>query len=615
MSEVTGQVTRAVVAAAADVRRAWRPHWWLYLGGFAALSAAPLVLGQTNMTRGLASGLYIVLAAVGLNFVLGLAEMPSLGHGAFVGIGAFAAALLRTRAGWGPGSATLVAIACAALAGALVGVGAIRLRAAALAAGTWIVAWLVYFTLAAFPNVFGGSQGIVLPEGKIGLEALGVELRLTPAVHLEIALVLVALSLVAFHAVSRSHIGFSLAALRQGRSAAAAVGADSTALQLGAFATSAAIAGISGALTVQLAGIADPASYGPVLSVSLFVAVLLGGAGTLWGPLVGASALAVIPPAARALGNGVGAPPERFEAVLAGILLLVALILGRGGLVRLLVAFTRKQERAVAATVDRSLARPAGQGLPATSLQAHELRKAFGGVAALDGVSLTVEAGRVHALIGPNGSGKTTCLRTLAGVVEADEGRITLADADITNLSSRERLRRGLARTLQRTEVFPEMTAQEHALLGAAIHRRHGGAIRTVLATPKARAETRELGNVARQALASCGLAWAADVRAERLSGADQRLLMIAMACASSPSVLLLDEPAAGMSRTHVALLKEVIQNLSASGITVLLVEHDLRLVRSVADVVTVLSAGEVIAEGTPEEVSGSPVVRRSYLG
>jgi branched-chain amino acid transport system ATP-binding protein len=248
-------------------------------------------------------------------------------------------------------------------------------------------------------------------------------------------------------------------------------------------------------------------------------------------------------------------------------------------------------------------------------LEGRGLRRRFGGIVALDGVDLRLEPGRVHALIGPNGSGKTTLLRLLAGDLDPDAGSVSFDGRDVTRTTELERVRLGVARTLQSTSVFPALTALEHAETGTVAGRGDGGAIRTILATPRARAGARSAGARAHSALREVGLADRASTPAERLTSTEQRLLMIAGALASGPGALLLDEPAAGMVFPDLPALAAVLDRLAGRGIVVVLVEHNLRLVRRVASWVTVLDAGRVIAEGPPGEVADRPEVRLAYLG
>ena len=630
------QLRVSVSEAGADLRRRWGPGSWSWVAALALAAAAPLVLPSTEQVRAMAAGLYVALAATGLNFAVGMAGMPSLAQGAFVGVGAFGAIWLRARAGWDPTPAILAGVALSTAAGLAVAVGVARLRGAFVAVATWLVSWIVALGLAAFPGISGGAQGTVVAEGTLGLERAGVAVRLTPVLHFELALGLLALTLLAYRVSSKGPAGLGLAAARQAPASATAIGVRGARLRRGAFVASAGIGGLAGALGVHLAGVADPTAYGPLLSVELFVAVLIGGAGTTLGPVVGAVALAVIPPAAEGLGSVAGIAPERFEPVVASVLLVVALIAGgRGGIVRLAArAFARPASPRRTAGAEPADALPLSGPPPAhsaprprekhesgepaatsTLLAVESLSKRFGGVVALDGVSFEVRQGHIHALIGPNGSGKTTCLRVLSGTMPADGGTVTLGGTDVTGSPTARLVELGLVRTFARTTVFEDLTGLEHALAGTVVRRRFGGAIRTLFATPLARREATEEREEARQVLRAVGLEHLASKRAEALTGAEQRLLMLATAYATRPRMLLMDEPSSGLSPADAERLATILAGLRDRGVTLLLVEHNVGLVWKLADRVTVLDYGRVIAEGSPRDIAADPEVQRAYLG
>jgi branched-chain amino acid transport system ATP-binding protein len=243
------------------------------------------------------------------------------------------------------------------------------------------------------------------------------------------------------------------------------------------------------------------------------------------------------------------------------------------------------------------------------------LTKRYGELVALDGFDIELPPGRVCALAGPNGSGKTTALRILAGAVRPDAGAVVLGARDVTGVPTPDRVRLGVVRTLQATGLFPELTVLENVVAGGFVRRGHGGVGRTLLATPHARAETEVARGEARSLLETVGLDPLADRRARTLTALEQRLLMLATAEASGPGVLLLDELAAGAAQSELHRIVAAVASLRTAGRAVLVVEHDFGLVRRVADHVVVLDAGRTIAAGRPEEVAADPVVRRAFLG
>lgn len=609
-------VGRQIRAGLRDAARRRNRVWLLWVAGVAVAVSVPAVDRSPLQIASLASGMYIALAAVGLNYAVGLAGIPSLGQGGFVGIGAFVAAWVTARWGWDVVAATAAGTAAAAAAGFVVGAGAARLTRVYVAITTWIVAWMLQFALADFPQISGGSQGLALPPARLGV--LGTTVRLTPTWHFEIALLLIAATCAMFVAVKRSPTGLHLSALREDEAAALVVGADRARLRTIAVVVSAAIGGVAGALTVQLAGIADPTGYGPLLSVKLFVAVILGGAAFTLGPVIGAVVLALIGPVAHGLGHAAGLAPERFEPLVAAVLLMVALVAGGDGIVARVLQLVRRDTAEPSSRASRvSVAPSAGaSAVPGpTTLEARGVSKSFGGVRALDAVDLEVRAGSIHALIGPNGSGKSTLLRILSGSMAADSGEVVVGGNRIVGASVPRLRAAGVARTLQRTATFEQMSARDHVLVGSVTARHITGTARYALATPAARAEEADARADADRILGELGLTHVADRAAARLSSAEQRLLMLAMALAARPDVVLLDEPGAGITADGVGSLIDVVLRVASAGVAVVLVEHNLRLVRATASEVTVLSSGRVVAHGTPEQVAASDEVRNVYTG
>jgi ABC-type branched-subunit amino acid transport system ATPase component/ABC-type branched-subunit amino acid transport system permease subunit len=595
----------ALAEASRQARAAWRPWHGVAVALVALVALVPAAAPSWVHVDSLANDFYLALAATGLWITVGLAGMPSLGQGAFMAIGAFTVTLLMAKAGWPAFPATLIGVLAAGAAGIVAGVGVVRLRPVFIAVTTWILTWTVTLFLLAFRSVSGGAQGIVVPS------SLSVD------AHYEIALALLVATILAAVALARGGVGIELRAARELPAAAAALGVATARRRLGAFVASAAIGGLAGGLAVQLAGVADAGEYGPYLSFRLFVAVLIGGVASALGPAAGVAGLALVTGAAGLLGAVEGVESARFDPMLAALLLLAVLALGGEGIVTLLRSLDPRPRRAVerqdSPLVAATPRAPARADRPL--LVADSLTKRFGSVVAADEVSLELAPGEVCALVGPNGSGKTTVLRLLAGVHRPDAGSVLLDGIDLDDAPPRERARKGLVRTLQGSAAFAELTSLENLIVGAGLRRVHGGALRTAFATPLARSEETATRAAALAALADVGLTWAADARAGELAGPEQRMLAVAAALATRPRVLLLDEPSAGASLVDIRRLDALLGRLRDRGVAVLLVEHNLRLVRSVADRVIVMAAGAVIAAGSPQVVAADPGVRAAYLG
>jgi ABC-type branched-subunit amino acid transport system ATPase component/ABC-type branched-subunit amino acid transport system permease subunit len=570
--------------AASEARRTWSASATVAVAVAAVAAAGPLELSGAVATDTLAGGAYLALAATGLAICVGLAGVPSLAQGAFVGTGAFAAAhLLRHTALPAELCALLGAVAAAAL-GTAAGFAVRSLDPVRVAVSTWLLSWLVALALSALPWLGGGSQGLVVPTRRL----LGF--YPTPLVHYELAVALTGLCALALFALRRAPFGVDLLAAAEHRPAALALGVPVERLRVAAFAASAFVGGLAGGLAVQLDIVADPSAYGPLLSFELLVAVLVGGAAAALGPSAGVVVLGLIALAARGLGALAAVSGSRFQPMLEALLVLAVLATGGSALVpearRLLARLLPPQRE----TVPGGALPPPRHGV----LVARGLTRSFGGVVAADDVSLELRPGRVAALVGPNGSGKTTVLRLVAGTLAPERGSVALDSTDLTEATPAERVEAGVVRTLQTRSVFGGLSTLENVLVGVNRTRRDGGALRALTRTPRFRAESQVAEAIAASALAAVGLRADADRPAAELSGSARRRLMIAAALATNPAVLLLDEPAAGAAEDEVQELARLLARLKGEGRAILLVEHNLKLVAAAADEVVELEAGRV---------------------
>lgn len=568
----------------------------------------------------LAAALWLLVAAIGLALPVAYAGVPVLGQSAFVAIGGVGTALLGPGGlGLPLGIAALAAVAGAGGAGYLVARGASRLEGAYLALATWALAWLVAELLEAFPGVFGGEQGLVRDApARLVSPALGLELVLTPTAHLVLAGSICLILLLGLRRLEAGPAGLDLTALREDPALARSLGIPVAARRRAVLTVAAAAGGLSGAGSLVLLGLVAPADVGPLLSLQLFVAVLIGGTARWWGAVLGVAVLTALPEVADVLSGAAGLAPERVRGVLTAALLLAVLAVTRGGGVRAAAARGDHPPGGPARGAEAAAAR--GDRAPATPwrpvlLRATGVAHSYGAVQALGGVDLLLRGGEVHALVGPNGSGKTTLLEVLAGELTPQAGAVEVAGHPAPSGPER-RVLAGVARTPQRTVVPAGSTPRRQVAIGARGGMPGPGAVlRHLLATPGSRDAAVARERVVAHALGRTGLAHRADDDPRALPVGAQRLLQVARVTATGAQVLLLDEPAAGMTAGEREHLATVLRDLAGNGHAVLLVEHDMRLVSAVADRVTVLDRGQVLATGTPEQVRSDPAVRSAYLG
>jgi branched-chain amino acid transport system permease protein len=568
-------------------------------------------LEPTNYQIGLMMRCMILtIVTIGLNVLIGHAGLVSLGQAALYGLGAYVAAWLAVKQGVQFLPAVSAGIAATALFGAALAYPTVRVRGVYLAVITIAFGLVFQNILVEWLPVTGGTQGLIgIPRGSV----FGVSLS-RPVYFWVVAGCLIAAFIVQYNVI-HSRYGRAMRATAQSENAAKALGINATATRTLAFVISAVFAGLAGGLYTFLNLFVNYETFTFFHSVSFLLMVILGGTGTLVGPIVGTSILTYIAEILQDL--------QEWQIFAYGFLLAAVMFVMPQGIVgtcgalwKRLVVKPRGLE--TQAWPDRSAA-PAGilaprQGLQQSALETQALTLRFGGLTAVDKVSLKVEPGTVHALIGPNGAGKSSLLNLISGFYAPSEGSISFFGAAVTGLPSHALARKGLARTFQNTELFGQMTVLENVLVGFHPHYRNMLA-ETLLRLPRFGREERRFFNEAHGLLKFVGLSDFAQEQARNLPFGHQRRLEMARALALRPRMLLLDEPAAGLTHGEIEDLKQLIRLLADRDLTVILVEHHVEMVMTVSDHVTVLDYGRVIASGSAVEVQQSPQVIEAYFG
>lgn len=585
---------------------------WLAIGAVIPhlVGTGPNKLNQLNYI------LALMMVASGLNIVLGFAGQLFLGPSALLAAGAYAAAVLAQHhpALQSLPAMCLIAIAAAVVLGAIAAVPALRIGGFYLGMVTLFAA-LVIPHLASRLSLTGGSSGIsLLTVPSFAQHPHGVTLY-------NVGLLLVALMAGYAWIIKHSRLGRRFGAIMASEELAQSVGIRPYQTKLVSFMLAAVPCGVAGAFYVYSQQFISPDSVSPTLSITILAGMVIGGGGTILGPLIGT---ALVGAASQFLGSF-----EKYQGLVYGLALIgVAggLPLGLMGLYQQMLfrvrawrgasgqAVTSPPEVLGPTTIQEPDDRILGGSRASPPLVVRGVSRSFGGVRALDGVDLVVQPGRIHALVGPNGSGKTTLLNLISGFYRAEAGSIELGDQHLDSLRAPQIVRLGVARTFQTPKLLVANSAIDNVLV-AADHAAPGSLVGAVLHTPTARAADRDSRNRSATALRRAGLSQTSYMMAELIPHGTQRLLEIARAMALKPSFVLLDEPAAGLSAGEAELLTEAVRAMAAAGVGVLIVEHNLPVVFGLADVVTVLHQGKVIATGTASAVSANPEVVRVYLG
>jgi ABC-type branched-subunit amino acid transport system ATPase component/ABC-type branched-subunit amino acid transport system permease subunit len=568
-----------------------------------AAAAVPLLTANTYYLYLVMSTAILVVITCGVNVLAGLSGQISLGHAGFYAIGAYTGALAAARGSWSLWTALPLSVAVTAAVGAVLALAALRLSGPYLAMVTIAFGIIVEGALVEWVALTGGPGGIFnIPRPAL----FGVTLPL--ARYYWVVVLAAAVALWATRNLSASAWGRAFVAVKDSELAAESLGVSVYAVRTTAFTVSAAFAGAGGCLFAFLNGYLSPDSFTLQTSILFLLVVLFGGLGTLAGPVVGAMALVALPEVLRDL--------LEYRLILYGSLLLASVYFLPRGVVGAVWPAARHgggdpgPPSSGAVRADHE-AVPAVPAAPGVALATVGVSKSFGGVRALSDVSLSVARGAIHSLIGPNGAGKTTLVNVWSGFYRPDAGTVELAGTRVSGLSPSAIARSGLVRTFQTPQLFEALTVLDNVLVGAAGHRL-GSATAALLGLSRADTAAR---NVALGVLAETGLHALAHAAAGALALGDRRRLEIARALAAGAGVLLLDEPAAGLSAAEIDELDRLLVRLKGRGITVVLIEHHMDLVMAISDRVTVLDEGRVIADGPPATVQRDAAVVRAYLG
>jgi ABC-type branched-subunit amino acid transport system ATPase component/ABC-type branched-subunit amino acid transport system permease subunit len=572
-----------------------------HYAAIALFAAAYLIIGflVRNSYYQLIMTLVLLWATMGLawNMLSGYSGLISFGHAAFFGLGGYTMTLLFVKLGVSPWLGIPLGIAVGVVAGIVIGIVTFRLRGHYFA-----LSMLAYPLAMLYVFEWLGYQEMTLPMMR-DAPALYAQFS-DPRVYMVIALALmVACMLISLH-VERSRFGMSLNAIKQNEPAAEAAGIDALAWKMRAMVLSAAMAAAAGGLYAAVQLVVTPQSmFGMLISAQALVVSLFGGVGVFWGPVIGS---AILVPLAEALHAEFGHILPGIQGVVYGVAIIVIILCAPEGI------YWRIRDRLVAMRVEKPAPptprvaaeaplpqRPRGSS-DKPLLVLDGVCRAFGGLKAVDEVSLGVIAGEIHGVIGPNGAGKTTLFNLINGFLKPDAGSIGFAGSDLAGLKPHAACRLGVGRTFQVVRAFPRLTVLENVVVGAYV-----GASRDA--------------DAERHAYAALELVGMADAQAHSiargLTTKQLRLMELARALASRPRLLLLDETLAGLGHDELGDVLDIIRRVNGTGVTVVIIEHTMHAMVQLADRFSVLDHGRLIAAGPPAEVVKNPAVIEAYLG
>jgi branched-chain amino acid transport system permease protein len=583
--------------------------WPVWLPATAVVALLGAAAGAYELRLLAIAGCY-ALAVLGYQFIFGRVGALSLAQGAFFGLGAYASALLALKLGWDFTRSFPAAIALALVLAAVVGATVLRLASHYFALASLAVAELLRIVVIEWVDLTGGGNGLPNVPGIALFDWTAP--RGWPVTVFVWGWVALGALVAANYA--RSLYGDGSRLLRAEPLAAAASGIDAAGRRMAAFLLSAAFGAAGGALYVHTLGVVSPEAMQFDVMVLILCMAVIGGRNSVAGALVGALLLVHLPEWFRAL--------EEWRYLAYGAGLLLVIVAAPEGVAGAVDALWRRAFRTPPLPAPRAQPQPVPP-FPAAPppftddraiLAGQALGIAFGGNRALAGVTFFIRPGEVLGLIGPNGSGKTTLLNLLSGFHRPESGQIFLDGRDVTPFAAWQRARAGVARSFQHGALAVDLTALDNVAVAAnGIAARAG--IADIFRLPFGDPKRRRARTAARAALAAAGAAKIAGNLGADLSAAERRRVELARALVAEPKVILLDEPAAGLSDAEKAALRAALRDVAARGIGIIVVDHGMPFLMPLASRVVCLDAGRIIAAGTPAEVAADPEVRRAYLG